>query len=61
MDSVTCSAWSLDRQLLEISMKDLDQGGEMGTSEDHSLSPSDNTGQSPKPISQEKSALGCEC
>lgn len=31
MDSVTCSACSLDRQLLEISMKDLEQGGKMGT------------------------------
>lgn len=30
MDSVTCSACSLVRQLLEISMKDLEQGGEMG-------------------------------
>lgn len=27
MDSVACSAWSLDRQLLEISMKDLEQEG----------------------------------
>ena len=61
MDSVTCSAWSLDRQLLEISMKDLEQGGKMGTSEDHSLGPSSNTGQSPRPVSWEKWALGCEC
>lgn len=61
MDSVTCSAWSLDRQLLEISMKDLEQGGEMETSEDHSLSPSSNTGQSPRPVSWEKWGLGCEC
>lgn len=38
MDSVTCSAWSLVRQLLEISMKDLEQEGEMGSLEDHSLS-----------------------
>lgn len=29
MDSVTCSACSLDKQLLDISMKDLEQGGEM--------------------------------
>lgn len=54
MDSVTCSACSLDRQLLETSMKDLEQGGEMVTSEDHSLSPSDNMGQSPRPVSWEK-------
>lgn len=57
MDSVTCSACSLDRQLLEISMKDLEQGGEMETPAE-SLK---NTGQSLRPVSWEKWALGCKC
>lgn len=39
-------------------MKDLEQGGEMGTLEDQILSPSHNTGQSPRPVSWEKWAFG---